>query len=79
MEVDLRAQGIVDDAAAVFARLAELDDEQRIEAINALRRALRGWPTSSSKPNPPVHQSVLVCRRSSLAGRDASMHHRASV
>lgn len=38
---DLVAQSIVDDAAAVFRRLADLPDDSRVDAINQIRLALR--------------------------------------
>jgi ParB-like chromosome segregation protein Spo0J len=38
---DLTGADIVEEAAAVFARLAELDDEERIDVINEIRLALR--------------------------------------
>lgn len=41
MGFDLITQAIVADAASVFARLEELDDEARIDAINHIRQALR--------------------------------------
>lgn len=41
MGVDLIAQDIVDAAGKVFARLAELDDDTRMDAINEIRKALR--------------------------------------
>lgn len=41
MGIDLIAQGIVADCVAPFARLADLDDDARVEAINAIRLALR--------------------------------------
>lgn len=41
MGLDLIAQGIVADAEKVFERLADLDDETRIDAINEIRKALR--------------------------------------
>lgn len=41
MGLDLIAQGVVDACVEPFARLAELDDETRIDAINAIRLALR--------------------------------------
>ena len=40
MEVDLIAGPIVDDAKQVIARLASLDDESRMDAINEIRAAL---------------------------------------
>lgn len=40
MEVDLITQSIIGDAKAIFDRLAGLDDETRIDAINEIRSAL---------------------------------------
>lgn len=40
MAVDLIGQAIVDDAVAVFKRLADLPEDDRIDAINAIRTAL---------------------------------------
>lgn len=40
MGLDLIAQTIVDDAKAIVARLAELDDESRMDAINEIRAVL---------------------------------------
>lgn len=39
-DLDLLGQDIVDDAKAVFARLADLPEDDRIDVINALRLAL---------------------------------------
>ncbi|MCE7081136.1 ParB/RepB/Spo0J family partition protein [Streptomyces sp. ST2-7A] len=39
-QLDLLGQAIVDDATTLFARLAELPEDQRIDTINALRTAL---------------------------------------
>lgn len=41
MEVDLIGQGIVAECEAVFARLAELPEDSRIDVINEIRLALR--------------------------------------
>ena len=41
MELDLIAQDIVDDAKKAFGRLAELDDDTLMDAINEIRKALR--------------------------------------
>lgn len=41
MGLDLISQSIVDEAVVTFSRLSELDDESKIEAINAIRLALR--------------------------------------
>ena len=41
MELDLIAQNIVADAKKAFCRLAELDDDTRMDAINEIRKALR--------------------------------------
>ena len=41
MGLDLISQGIVDDAKSLFARLAELDDDARMDAVNEIRQALR--------------------------------------
>ena len=40
MGIDLIAQGIIDDSRELFARLAGLDDEARIDAINEIRKTL---------------------------------------
>jgi ParB-like chromosome segregation protein Spo0J len=40
MAIDLIAQGIVDEAKAVISRLADMDDETRIDAINEIRASL---------------------------------------
>lgn len=49
-DLDLLGQAIVDDAAAVFARLDELPEEARIEAVNALRLALREHSPMKAEP-----------------------------
>ena len=41
MGSDLISIGIVDDAKALFSRLAELDDDARMDAVNEIRQALR--------------------------------------
>lgn len=41
MALDLISQTIIDEAARVFERLADLDEETRIDTINAIRLALR--------------------------------------
>lgn len=41
MGSDLISLGIVDDAKALFSRLAELDDDARMDAVNEIRQALR--------------------------------------
>lgn len=41
MEVDLIGRGIVAECESVFARLADLDDDMRIDVINEIRLALR--------------------------------------
>lgn len=40
MELDLVTQGVVDDIKAAVAKLADLDEETRIDAINEVRKAL---------------------------------------
>lgn len=50
MEADLMAKTIVEDACAAIARLAELDDEARIEALNTIRLALREHSPMKREP-----------------------------
>lgn len=50
MVTDLISAGIVADASAVFERLDLLDDEARIDAINAIRLALREHSPLKSEP-----------------------------
>lgn len=49
-DLDLLGQGIVDDAASVFARLAGLPENDRIDVINALRLALREHSPMQGEP-----------------------------
>lgn len=41
MALDLITQGIIADCEALFSRLAELDEDTRVDAINEIRLALR--------------------------------------
>jgi len=41
MGLNLIAQGIVEDATTIFARLGDLDEDTKIDAINEIRKALR--------------------------------------
>lgn len=41
METDLIARSIIEDSRAIFDRLAALDDEARMDAINEIRKLLR--------------------------------------
>lgn len=66
MGIDLIAQGIVDDAVKVFDRLAELDDDTRIDAINEIRKALR---EQSPMRREPV-DCVLWVRADQLHAND---------
>lgn len=50
MSLDLLTQGIVDDAAEVFQRLADLDEDTRIEAINEIRLALAKHSPMQDEP-----------------------------
>lgn len=50
MTLDLIGQGIVDDATQIFARLADLPEQDRIDAINAIRLALREHSPMSREP-----------------------------
>lgn len=50
MELDLMTQSLVDDIAASFAALAELDEDTRIAAINRLRLALREYSPMFREP-----------------------------
>lgn len=49
-DLDLLGQSIADDAAAVFTRLADLPDTDRIEVINAIRLALREHSPMRDEP-----------------------------
>lgn len=66
MGIDVIAQGIVDDAVKVFDRLAELDDDTRIDAINEIRKALR---EQSPMRREPV-DCVLWVRADQLHAND---------
>ena len=50
MELDLIAQNIVADAKKAFCRLAELDDDTRMDAINEIRKALREYSPMRREP-----------------------------
>lgn len=50
MELDLIAQDIVADAKKAFSRLAELDDDARMDAINEIRKALRDHSPMRREP-----------------------------
>lgn len=50
MELDLITQNIVADAKKVFSRLAELDDDARMDAINEIRKALRDHSPMRREP-----------------------------
>lgn len=49
-DLDLLGQGIVDDAMGLFARLDALPEDARIEAVNALRLALREHSPMRNEP-----------------------------
>ena len=50
MGLDLIAAGLVEEAHALFARLADLDNDNRIDAINAIRLALREHSPMKREP-----------------------------
>lgn len=50
MGLDLIAQQIVDDAKVAIARLAELDDDARIDAINEIRAAIHEYSPMKREP-----------------------------
>lgn len=50
MEADLMAKTIVEDVCSAIARLAELDDDARIEAVNSIRLALRDHSPMKREP-----------------------------
>lgn len=50
MGLDLIAQQIVDDAKVAIARLAELDDDARIDAINEIRAAIHEHSPMKREP-----------------------------
>lgn len=50
MGIDLIGQSLIDEVRALFARLAELDDDKRIDAINAIRLALREHSPMKREP-----------------------------
>lgn len=50
MVLDLIAAGIVEDARAVIARLADLDDDARMDAINEIRAALHELSPMKREP-----------------------------
>lgn len=50
MEVDLIGRDIVAECEAVFARLAELSDDARIDVINEIRLALREYSPLKREP-----------------------------
>lgn len=66
MERDLISYGIIDAAKAVFAALAELPDELRIDAINEIRKDLREY---SPMKREPV-DCVLWVRQDQLRAND---------
>ena len=50
MGLNLIAAGLVEQARALFARLADLDNDNRIDAINAIRLALREHSPMKREP-----------------------------
>lgn len=64
--VDLVGQSIIDDAAAVFARLESIPEDQRIDVINEIRLALR---EHSPMKREPV-DCVLWVDASAVAAND---------
>lgn len=50
MGLNLIAAGLVEEAHALFARLADLDNDNRIDAINAIRLALREHSPMKREP-----------------------------
>lgn len=50
MGIDMIAQSIIDDARAVFERLADLDDNACMEAINSIRKTLREYSPMKREP-----------------------------
>ena len=50
MGINLIGQSLIGEARALFARLAELDDDERIDAINAIRLALREHSPMKREP-----------------------------
>lgn len=50
MGIDLIGQSLIDEVRALFARLAELDDDKRIDAINSIRLALREHSPMKREP-----------------------------
>lgn len=50
MGLDLIAAGIVEDARSIIARLAELDDDSRMDAINEIRAALHELSPMKREP-----------------------------
>lgn len=50
MGLDLIAAGIVEDARSIIARLAELDDDNRMDAINEIRAALHELSPMKREP-----------------------------
>jgi len=50
MELYLTAAGLVEEARALFARFADLDNDNRIDAINAIRLALREHSPMKREP-----------------------------
>lgn len=50
MELDLITSGIVREAATLFKQLAELEDDARMEAVNAIRKALREYSPMKREP-----------------------------
>lgn len=50
MELDLIFRGIVDEARLLFAKLANLDDDVRMDAVNEIRKALREYSPMRREP-----------------------------
>lgn len=50
MGTDLMTAAVIDDCSAAFARLGELDDEARIDAINEIRLRLREYSPLRREP-----------------------------
>lgn len=48
--MDLIAQGIIEDAAALFARLEAVPEDERVDVINEIRLALREHSPMKSEP-----------------------------
>ena len=50
MALDLITQGIIEELSAQFSKLAELDDDSRMDAINEIRKALREYSPMKREP-----------------------------